>query len=82
MVKYAMKSAFAFIVFVAVVVGLLLLFPGKTYPPIPDDAFHKAMGDNSSCMECHGPGKKNELKKTHPPKFECLKCHAVKTKKA
>jgi hypothetical protein len=82
MVKCDMKSAVGFVIFVAVVVGLLLLFPGKTYPPIPDDDFHKALGDNSSCMDCHGPGKKNELKKTHPPKFDCLKCHASKAKKA
>jgi hypothetical protein len=77
-----MKSVFGFVIFVAAVVGFLLLFPGKTYPPIPDDDFHKALGDNSSCMDCHGAGKKNELKKTHPPKFDCLKCHASKAKKA
>jgi len=77
-----MKSIFTFIVFVVVVVGLLLLFPGKTYPPIPGDDFHRAIRDNAACMECHGPGKKDELKKTHPPKYECLKCHRAEIKKA
>ncbi len=71
-----------FIVFVVVVVGLLLLFPGKTYPPIPSDDLHKAAKDNAACLECHGQGKKNELKKSHPPKFDCIKCHVLKTKKA
>jgi hypothetical protein len=64
-----------FIIFVMIVVGFLFLLPGKQYAPIPDDGLHKAAGDVAACMKCHGPGKKNELKKTHPPKYECFKCH-------
>ena len=82
MIQWNMKSIVGFIVFVAVVVGLLLLFPGKTYPPIPDDQYHKVIRDNAACEECHGPGKKDELKKDHPPKFECLKCHRPSGKKS
>jgi hypothetical protein len=70
-----MKSIVGFFIFVAVVVGFLLLFPGKKYPPIPSDAFHRAGQDIASCMECHGKGKKYAMKNTHPPKFECFKCH-------
>ncbi len=76
-----MRSILGFIIFVIVVVGLLLLFPGKTYPPIPYDDLHKAAKDNEACVACHGPGKKDELKKTHPPKYDCLKCHRLSAKK-
>jgi hypothetical protein len=31
-------------------------------------------------VACHGPGMQYEIKKTHPPKFECLKCHRRKVK--
>ncbi len=70
-----MKSSIGFFVFAALVVGLLLLFPGKKYPPIPADQFHNQGQDIAACMGCHGAGKKYGMKKTHPPKFECFKCH-------
>jgi hypothetical protein len=75
MVKLIMKSIIGFLLFAAVVVGLLLLFPGKQYPRIPADEFHRAGQDVAACMNCHGQGKRYAMKKTHPPKFECFKCH-------
>jgi hypothetical protein len=65
----------SFVIFILVIVGVLLLFPGKKYPPMPDDQVHRAAKDEKACMECHGPGKKDAMKKSHPPKFECFKCH-------
>jgi hypothetical protein len=73
-----MKSFMGFIIFVVVVVVVLLMFPGKEYPRIPDDGFHQGVTDPAACMDCHGPGRRYEIKKTHPPKFECLKCHRRK----
>ncbi len=72
-----MKSKASFIIFVVAVVGVLLIytFTGKEYPAIPSDDFHRGVTTDAGCMGCHGPGKKYEMKKTHPPKFECLKCH-------
>lgn len=72
-----MKSTIGFVVFVLVVIGLLYSISGKRYPRIPDDVLHRDVQTDSgaACMECHGPGKKSALKDTHPPKFECLKCH-------
>jgi hypothetical protein len=72
-----MKGKLGFIVFVVVVVGVLLLytFTAKEYPRLPGDAMHRGVSAPAACMECHGPGKKYAMKKTHPPKFDCPKCH-------
>ncbi len=72
-----MKGKWGFLVFVAVVLGLLLVytFTGREYPLMPADDVHRDAKDVASCMKCHGAGKKYEMKKTHPPKFECFKCH-------
>jgi mono/diheme cytochrome c family protein len=75
MVQSIMKGIIGFLLFAAIVVGLLLLFPGKKYPQIPADALHQAGQDIAACMECHGQGKKYAMKEAHPPKFECFKCH-------
>jgi hypothetical protein len=77
-----MKSTLAFIIFVLAVVLMLYSISGKRYPRIPGDETHKDLeiGNNSICLECHGPGKKAALPQNHPPKFECSKCHK-KTRK-
>ncbi|MEJ2684109.1 MAG: hypothetical protein P8Z71_06915 [Candidatus Sulfobium sp.] len=73
-----MKSAIVFIVFILIVIGLLFTLSRKKFPLIPDDSFHRGIRDAAVCMECHGPGKRYEMKKTHPPKFACFKCHERK----
>ncbi len=71
-----MKNTLIFVVFVLVVLGLLFTVSGKRVPPplIPDDGLH-ALNDVSACMNCHGPGKSAAMRKAHPPKYECFKCH-------
>jgi hypothetical protein len=73
-----MKGMLGFVILVLVIIGFLLLSPGKEYPPLPADKIHAGVAE-SSCMDCHGPGKSDALKKSHPPKFECDKCHKRKT---
>ena len=75
-----MKSTIGFIIFVLLIVGLLFSVSGKRYPRIPADAIHKdlAVNDTTACMECHGAGKKDAVKDTHPPKFDCFKCHKTR----
>lgn len=73
-----MKSTISFIIFVLVVLGLLYSISGKKYSHVPDDAAHKGITDYALCMGCHGPGKQAPLKDTHPPKYECFKCHKTK----
>jgi hypothetical protein len=72
-----MKSKLSFVVFVVAVVGLLLLytFTSEEFPRLPSDTIHRAAMGPEACMQCHGQGKKNAMKKTHPPKFDCPKCH-------
>lgn len=75
-----MKSTLIFLVFVLAVLALLAVISGRRIPPspIPLDSRHIALNDPKVCLDCHGPDKEAPLKKTHPPKRECLKCHKVK----
>jgi hypothetical protein len=70
-----MKSTLGFIIFALVLVGLLFFLSPKKYPPLPKDKVHVSITDASACFACHGPGKQYKLKPSHPPKFECFKCH-------
>jgi hypothetical protein len=72
-----MKGKLGFLVFVVAVVGLLLLytFTAEEFPRLPADSIHMTAMAPHACMECHGAGKKDAIKKTHPPKFDCPKCH-------
>ena len=74
-----MKSTIGFIIFVLVIVLVLYSVSRKHYPQVPGDDLHKVLeiSNSTACMECHGPGKKAALKETHPPKFECVKCHTA-----
>jgi uncharacterized paraquat-inducible protein A len=72
-----MKSTLIFIVFVLIVIGFLCTVSGKRVPPplIPADAAHQAVTEEKACMDCHAFGKAAPMKKSHPPKRECFKCH-------
>jgi len=75
-----MKGTLIFLVFVLAVLGLLSIISGKRVPPpfVPQDSQHISLNDPRACLECHGPDKGAPLKKAHPPKRECLKCHKAK----
>ena len=75
-----MKGTLIFLVFVLAVLAFLSMISGRrVLPPfIPQDSQHIVLDDPKVCLECHGPGKGAPLKKAHPPKRECLKCHKVK----
>jgi cytochrome c553 len=75
-----MKNTLIFLFFVLAVLALLSMISGRRVPPplIPQDSQHIVLNDPTVCLECHGPDKVAPLKKTHPPKRECLKCHKVK----
>lgn len=70
-----MKYTIVFIVFVLTVVGLLFALSIKQYPRIPEDASHTRITDKAVCMECHGPDGEHAMQDSHPPKYECFKCH-------
>ena len=75
-----MKNTLIFLVFVLVVLAFLTLISGRRTPPpfIPQDSQHFALDDPKTCLECHGPDKAVPLKKSHPPKRDCMKCHKTK----
>jgi hypothetical protein len=72
-----MKNAlFPVIAAVALVVCLFILSSlGKKPPVIPHDAVHEGSTTQESCAACHAPGKSSPLKRSHPPKEQCLLCH-------
>jgi len=69
------KYTAVFIVFVLLVIGVLYFLSGGEYSKIPLDADHAGITDTAVCMQCHGPQGKNAMKDSHPPKYECFKCH-------
>jgi hypothetical protein len=70
-----MKNILGFIIFILVVVGFLVFFSGEDFPLIPQDSLHSGINDVTGCTECHAEEKKHPLKESHPPKYECFKCH-------
>jgi len=70
-----MKNTLGFVIFSLAVLGLLFSLSAEKYPPLPRDEVHATMTDTAVCFACHGPGKNFPQKPSHPPKFECLKCH-------
>lgn len=62
----------------------LLNAPPETTRPLPRDQDHERFMTmrkkeaEQACDSCHGPGKKNQLPETHPPKYRCLFCHKRK----
>jgi hypothetical protein len=73
-----MKGTLGFVIFAVALLGLLYFLSSNKYPPLPNDKIHAAITDASACFSCHGPGKQYKLKPSHPPKFECFKCHTPK----
>jgi hypothetical protein len=71
------------IMFLFTILGILLILfavSRKEFTPIPDDPDHTSISDISSCNECHGPEGEHPMKESHPPKYECFKCHKPQNK--
>jgi mono/diheme cytochrome c family protein len=73
-----MKHIAIFLVFVALIVGLLFTLSGNKSPRIPNDEYHVVFDAEEVCRGCHGPEGDAPRKETHPPKDQCLECHKVK----
>ncbi len=67
-----------FFAFALVIIGVLFVFSGRKFPQIPADPAHAGITKEANCMSCHGPGRTDPLKPTHPPKFSCFKCHKAR----
>lgn len=76
-----MKNTILFTAFAAAVVLFLSILSSRNkIPPIPDTVFHRNVTTNAACLTCHTPGRQLPLKDSHPPKEECLVCHAFHEK--
>jgi hypothetical protein len=73
-----MKQLLLFVLFVALVLGFFFAITGKRAAYIPADDAHRGLTAQEACLTCHAPGMEAPLKKDHPPKVECLKCHKRK----
>lgn len=82
MLKSPVRNIIGYILFVAVVVVVLYAFSGRRFPQVPADAIHRGITDNAVCLKCHGPDGPDPMKASHPPKFDCPKCHKQAKKKA
>jgi hypothetical protein len=79
-----MNKNIIFMAILILVVMLLYLFSTEEIVPIPYDREHAGVNEEG-CLDCHGVGRENPygvgrenpLSKEHPPKFQCLKCHAL-----
>jgi len=74
------------IVFAGVIIfilALLYFLSTEEFVQIPLDKEHINITNEKVCLDCHGEGRKNQLSKEHPPKYQCLKCHkrALKSEK-
>jgi hypothetical protein len=69
------KILYSLLIFVVPLILYLLSL--ETVVPIPADADHINLTEESQCFACHGRGKPNERSKDHPPKDRCFKCHRI-----
>ena len=75
MVKFIMKKNMIFVFLMTMIVLVLIAISGHDFPLIPADSEHISIADTEGCMGCHGPEMDSSMKDSHPPKYECFKCH-------
>ena len=75
LLKSFMKKNIIFIAIIILIATILYMLSAKKIVTIPADERHVTIGEEKMCLDCHGQGKENQLKKNHPPKDQCFKCH-------
>ena len=73
--KGIINNKWFFPLLAVLVLGGLFLLSNRKFPPLPADAAHTGLTDNSSCTVCHGEGGTSPLSAKHPPKEQCRTCH-------
>ncbi len=76
-VKQKQMASVGFLLLVLLVVLVLILLADNPPPRplLPRDEVHQNP-DWKSCLQCHGEGKSQALKPSHPIKKDlCLRCH-------
>ncbi len=71
-----MKKNIVFAVSVLLIVAVLYIVSTEEIVPVPLDREHQNKAE-TTCLECHGENREHQLKKEHPPKYQCLQCHKL-----
>ncbi len=72
-----MKKNILFLALILLVPIILYILSLETVVPIPPDDNHIGITEEKKCFDCHGEDEAHPLKKAHPPKYECFKCHKI-----
>lgn len=70
-----MRKNIIFLAIVILIAALLYSLSTKKVVQIPSDEKHANVVEEKICFDCHAEDKGNPLKKNHPPKYQCFKCH-------
>jgi hypothetical protein len=70
-----MKKNLIFTTVLIFILAILYILSKEEIVAIPSDSAHSGITNEINCLDCHASGKANPLKKGHPPKSRCLKCH-------
>ena len=73
------RADLAFVVATGLVIlGVSLLpSPRDQNPRVPNDAEHRVLTVEGTCLHCHAAGASNPLAiPPHPRRTDCIRCHA------
>lgn len=70
------KPSIIFVLMILLIVFLLWNAPSNEGPQIPIDEDHGKVERENDCIACHSIEALIKENKKHPPKAECLLCHA------
>ncbi len=70
-----MRKNIIFLAIVILIAALLYSLSTKKVVQIPADEKHANVVEEKMCLDCHAQGSESPLKKSHPPKEQCFKCH-------
>ncbi len=75
--KLIQKRDLHFILMMALVVGLLVVFSLTGKPRLlPSDEVHMTATSDARCLECHGKSAEHPMSEEHPPRDKkCYLCH-------
>lgn len=75
--KLIQKRDLHFILMMALVVGLLVVFSLTGKPRLlPSDKAHMTATTDARCLECHGKSSDYPMSEEHPPRDKkCYLCH-------
>jgi hypothetical protein len=71
------KANIIFFGLILLIIFFLWRAPSNEGPAVPDDEDHKKVIVVGDCIACHKIEELIKANRDHPPKTECLLCHAT-----